>query len=630
MKKLLFVFFAFLLLCSFGCSKKTDDPKPNPDPDPVQPDDETPKEEEKQFEVTFVTNCSTTVEKQTVKKADEINLPTLNKEGYTFKGFYLDSEFKNAFDKATYNITSDITLYALFEVNKFTVKFVVDGNTVDEQTVEYNGSATAPSDPEKTGYDFKGWDKDFSKITDDLTVLAKFSPKTFTVNFRLTEDSQTYYDIQEVEYGQDAEEPLDPTRTGYEFLGWDKNYTNIKADLIVTALWEANVYNVKYIVKGQVYAEVEVEYGKAPTPPADPTLEGYDFTGWDKTPESVEYDIVISATFSAKSYTIKYFSGETELALEPATYTYGEEMYLPKNEVSGYIFAGWYLDSEFKTTSIGAISKTQTGDLVLYSLNVKVDFGTLASSWTFDGFDSTHTAAKGIDAVSNLPEQYEKDFYKFLVDNDHLNDPRLHATMKVSSWEEFSGVNPNHNGDPQRIWNDTSTNYVGGADGYSAFFLFDELVLDDDGFLLDIKGGFLGTEPYKTKYWNLTYSLVQMVQSKYNNINFKESSAVNNGFFAFVIDGYFYGTQGVGEGVFNKLRYVVPTTTTYYKVENNTVNAYTREYTNTTDFSSLNTALAIPVVEGKVFVGWYLDSELTKSVLDNTVTQFATLYPKFE
>ena len=62
-----------------------------------------------------------------------------------------------------------------------------------------------------------------------------------------------------------------------------------------------------------------------------------------------------------------------------------------------------------------------------------------------------------------------------------------------------------------------------------------KLLLDDDGFLLDIKGGFLGTEPYKTKYWNLTYSLVQMVQSKYNNINFKESSAVNNGFFAFVI-----------------------------------------------------------------------------------------------
>ena len=692
MKRFLSFLMVFALLFVFiGCNKQSGNETQTKDPTPKTevPTEKTP--EEKTFEVSFVTNCETTAEKQTVKKATEISLPNLTKEGYTFKGFYLDSEFKTKFSQSTYVLNSDITLYALFEINTYIVNFKVDGNIVSGQFVEHgsaaekpndpakegyvfkgwdqdfsnvtsdltinalfdaaaytvtfkNGdevldtqnvthgqSATAPAEPTKTGFVFNGWDKDFSNVTSDLVVNAKFKAQTFTVNFKMTEDSEYYYDIQEVEYGEDAEEPDAPTRPGFQFKGWDKEFTNVTSDLIVTATWEVKTYVVKYVVDGVVYQEVTVEHGKDPIPPADPSKDGYEFTGWDKTPTEVTYDgIVVTAQFAAKSFNIKYYNGTTELDLQPKTYKVGDDFDLPQFEESGYIFAGWYLDSEFKTSSIGRIEPTQTGELALYALNVKVDFGSYLTSWSFSGFDGTNTVAKGIDAVSDLPEQYEKDFYTYLSTNNHLNDSRLASTMKVTNWEEFSRVNPNHNGDPQRIWNDTSTNYVGGADGYSALFLFDELVLDSNGLLEDIKGGFLGTEPYKTKYWNLTYSLVQMVQYKYNTTDFHVSSAVNNGFFAFVIDGYFYGTQGASDGTFKALRSVCPTTTTYYKVENGTAVAYTREYTNTTDLSSLNRALAIPSCDGKAFVGWYLDSELTKSVLDNPPTQHCTLYAKFE
>lgn len=699
MKKFLsfFMIFALLFVFAIGCKKSSDEsPKEETQKETEVVGDKTnePTKVEDTYIVSFVTNCETTVESQNVKKSTEINLPTLQKEGYTFKGFYLDSEFKNKFSQSTYNLSSNITLYAYFEINsylvnfkvddsvvsgqfvehgsaankpndpvkdgytfkgwdkdfsnvtsdmtinalfdvaKHTVTFMVDGVEYDKQEVEHGSSVTAPADPTKEGFDFKGWDKELSSINSDLTVNAKFSAKTFNVNFKIDEGSDYFYDIQEVEYGEDAETPIPPTKTGYVFKGWDKEYTSVKEDLVVVATWEVQKVLVKYVVDGMIYQEVYVDYGKTPTAPADPVKEGFEFKGWDKEPTEVTYETVINALFEALSFTIKYYYGTQELSLSPSSYKTGDVLELPAHNVNDYIFAGWYLDSEFKTGAINSIDEKTNGNLTLYALNVKVDFGSYASSWEFTGFTSTNTAAKGIDAVSNLPEQYERDFYNYLVTYNHLNDSRLNANMKVSSWEEFSRVNPNHNGDPQRVWNDTSTNYVGGADGYSALFLYDKLELNTDGTLKDISGGFLGTEPYKTKYWNLTYSLVQMVQYKYNTVDFSESSAINHGYFAFVIDGYFYGTQGLSDKIFKALREVCPTTTTYYKAElvgsAYVATPYTREYTNTTDLSNLNLALAIPVVNDKVFVGWYLDSDLTKSVVDNAPTQNCTLYPKFE
>lgn len=695
-------FLSFLLIISLvflfaiGCKKNNNEPSKE-ESKPAETQEKTNEPTVPvvgEFEVSFVTNCSTEAEKQKVKRATEISLPTLEKEGYTFKGFYLDSEFKTKFSQSTYELKSNITLYALFEINSYLVNFKVDDNVISGQIVEYGKSAEKPADPKKEGFTFKGWDQDFSNVKSDLTinalfeaqkftvtfkngdtvietqeveygkaatapadptkdgytftgwdkdltsiksdlvVNAKFKAQTFDVKFKLTDDSDYYFDIQEVEYGKSAETPTDPERVGFVFKGWDQDFSNITSDLIVTALWDVKKVTVKYIVDGLIYAEVEVEYGKAPTAPADPTKDGYTFKGWDKEITEATYDCNVEAIFEALSFSIKYYYNTQELNFAPASYKTGDEIALPTNEVEGYIFAGWYLSSDFTSASIDKIDKTTSGNLTLYALNVKVDIGSFPTTWTFSGFNGTNTAAKGIDAVSDLPEQYERDFYTYLVNNKHLDDSRLNSAMKVTSWAEFSRVNPNHNGDPQRVWNDTSTNYVGGADGYSALFLFDKLELNDDKTLKDIHGGFLGTEPYKTKYWNLTYSLVQMVQYKYNTVDFTEASAINNGYFAFVIDGYFYGTQGVSDKTFKALREVVPSTTTYYKVEveNNVyvAKAYTREYKNTTDLSNLNKALAIPLCDGKAFVGWYLDSELTKPVTSNPPTQNCTLYPKFE
>ena len=111
-----------------------------------------------------------------------------------------------------------------------------DGIVLKTQEVQHGGDAEAPADPTRVGYTFTGWDKAFTNITADLVVTAQYEINTYTVTFK--DWDGTVLKTQEVQHGGDAEAPADPTRTGYTFTGWDKEFTNITADLVVTAQYE--------------------------------------------------------------------------------------------------------------------------------------------------------------------------------------------------------------------------------------------------------------------------------------------------------------------------------------------------------------------------------------------------------
>ena len=109
---------------------------------------------------------------QEVESGKAAIAPKVEIEGYNFKGW--DKEFNN--------VTSDLVVNAILEEivieeTKYVVRFLVDGVEVSRQEVKENEGAIAPADPVKEGYDFKGWDKDFSKITSNLDINAKFEKK---------------------------------------------------------------------------------------------------------------------------------------------------------------------------------------------------------------------------------------------------------------------------------------------------------------------------------------------------------------------------------------------------------------------------------------------------------------------
>ena len=108
-----------------------------------------------------------------------------------------------------------------------------DGTVLNTQTVKEGSGATAPNNPTRDGYDFTGWDVSFSNITSNLTVTAQYSIKTYIVTFK--DHDGTTLKTQTVTHGNAAIAPSDPTRDGYNFTGWDKSFNNIISNLTVTA-----------------------------------------------------------------------------------------------------------------------------------------------------------------------------------------------------------------------------------------------------------------------------------------------------------------------------------------------------------------------------------------------------------
>ena len=180
----------------------------------------------------------------------------------TENGVIIYLEFKVADDAApgTYSITVtyDYENYDIYNYDGEPIEFAIqngavtvaaaqpemhtvtfkdwDGTVLKTQEVQYGGDAEAPADPTRVGYTFTGWDKAFTNIMADLVVTAQYEINTYTVTFK--DWDGTVLKTQQVQYGGDAEAPADPTRTGYTFTGWDKAFTNITADLVVTAQYE--------------------------------------------------------------------------------------------------------------------------------------------------------------------------------------------------------------------------------------------------------------------------------------------------------------------------------------------------------------------------------------------------------
>ena len=181
-------------------------------------------------------------------------------------------------------------------VTTYTVKFVDwDGTVLKTQAVESGSSATAPSNPTRTGYIFTGWDKSYANITSDLTITAQYEKIIYhTVTF--IDYDGSVLKTQTVENGGSATAPDSPSRYGYKFIGWDKSFNNITSDLTVTAQYE-KLYTVTFVdYDGTVLKIEEVISGNSATAPII-SRYGYELIGWSVDFSSVTSDITTIAQY---------------------------------------------------------------------------------------------------------------------------------------------------------------------------------------------------------------------------------------------------------------------------------------------------------------------------------------------
>lgn len=232
-----------------------------------------------------------------------VQLPTADniaKEGYTFAGWYKNADFTGApVTEISAADQGDQILYAKFEINTYEVTFLgMDGNPIGNvQTVEHGQSAAAPQAPDVSGYRFTGWSADFSNVTGPLTVTAQYI-KTWTVTF--VDDDGIVLKTETVDEGAGATAPTVPAKAGYTFAGWDTAYTNITGDTVVTATYAVNQYTVIFTDwNGTVLETQTVAYGAAAAPTVTPARAGYDFIGWDKAFTNVTENLTVTALYKA-------------------------------------------------------------------------------------------------------------------------------------------------------------------------------------------------------------------------------------------------------------------------------------------------------------------------------------------
>ena len=207
-----------------------------------------------------------------------ITAPTLTREGYTFKGW--DKEIPETMP------AENITVKAQWEINQYTITFDTNGGSeIAPITQDYGTEITAPDNPTRKGYTFKGWDKEIPKTmpAENITVKAQWEINQYTITFDTNGGSEI--DSITQDYGTAITAPADPTRKGYTFRGWDKEIPEtMPADNItVKAQWEINQYTITFDTNGgSEIAPITQDYGTAITAPDNPTRKGYTFKGWDK------------------------------------------------------------------------------------------------------------------------------------------------------------------------------------------------------------------------------------------------------------------------------------------------------------------------------------------------------------
>lgn len=331
----------------------------------------------KQYTMTFNTNGGSAIAPITRNYNTQISAPANpTKEGHTFAGW--DITFP-------YTLLGDVTANAKWTVNKYTITFdSKGGSSVSSITEDYGTAITAPADPTKTGYEFKGWSPALPETmpAKNYLVSAVWEAKNYTITYDLNDSDVIDAVLGEKVTSYTIEDTItlpSVTSANYNFVGWEvtslengnwvtklynagEEVSGVYGDITLRAKWDIKKFTVNWESWNGIIIETDiVNYGERPsfnqssfpTKPADAQYT-YTFRGWDKdTNIPVTEDITFKAQFEStlNSYTVIWYDSNGTI-LEEETYLYGATPVYPgaqpsKTDPSGkytYTFTGWSPD----------------------------------------------------------------------------------------------------------------------------------------------------------------------------------------------------------------------------------------------------------------------------------------------
>ena len=338
------------------------------------------------------------------------------RDGYVFGGWYYDNTCTHAVDFSQPLLSDASNFVVLFAKwteapsNVLDVTYsanggqFADGNNVMLGQTDSNGIARQPLAPTRDGYVFAGWyyhsdgtdQVDFNQPIvgggDHVTLFAAWTPvkQDKTVEILYVANGGTFFDGNETMQGVTdtdgiARLPLQPTREGYDFLGWsydrDGNDPVDFTKAIVAGSGHATVYaqwkqnnekTVLYVANGGVFADGNVamegvtDSNGVARQPLAPTREGYTFTGWTYDAAGTE-PVDFTKPVQGGGQHVTFYAQWAELANneKDVLYVANGGVFADGNEVlqgvtdgdgvarqplapsrEGYTFAGWTYDSK--------------------------------------------------------------------------------------------------------------------------------------------------------------------------------------------------------------------------------------------------------------------------------------------
>ena len=360
------------------------------------------------FSILFLISChkKTTMvvvkfdnESYTIEAGTTISEPeTPVRERFEFLGWYNDD---TKFDFST-KITTNLELVSKWQRTKCLIKF---NTNCDEELpdIEIDYGATLPTikSLEKEGFEFIGWYNGDEKLTDanliydDLELEAKWQSKTFRVEYR--DENGNIVEVKQVEYDNCLDEPTEPIKEGYDFLGWYIGNTKFDFSTPITSnkklymRWEMNRKTlnetlaslIPEVIDSDIKLPMQLNNSSAVLTWSSSNEEVFSNYGKvTRSTQDVEIEISVRVETESYVYNLSFKTKIAKIDLKPLNY--------------GSIVSGYLYDSgSFKGLTDSA---TQQLDIINYSF-AQISSGKLYISGSMDTEKILSYREKGVRIV---------------------------------------------------------------------------------------------------------------------------------------------------------------------------------------------------------------------------------------
>ena len=337
------------------------------------------------------------------------------------EGFSLDS----AKSTLTGTIAADGSLVLKVYYSRNQYKLTVDG----AESMVYYGAELNIAEPTKDHYTFAGWNVEVPATmpASDLTLVSQWTEegadytaydaavkaaqakkaeadydKTYTAESRAALDAALAIDVANKKYSEQA----------------DVDAATAAINDAVKAL-ELMTYTANFYVNGQLYKTVTAKVGEQIIAPKDPSVDGYNFNGWDPAvgtmgTEDVRFDAILVA------------SNSSIISVTPETPNYGD-MHQYAVKVKG---------EPLKIKIVDANGNTRTFDRNTSMTSDANALGILKIEKTEDGeiwLINANLAEGKFTAYAKMAKEYwENDGYGFTVSFDQKPEPKIGDVTEVT------------------------------------------------------------------------------------------------------------------------------------------------------------------------------------------------------